>query len=56
MACADPCKPETEEPAETSRQIDSRPSFGRSRVLTIQHGEDVYTLRITRAQKLILTK
>ncbi|MDR6292761.1 MULTISPECIES: hemin uptake protein HemP [Inquilinus] len=36
--------------------LDTRELFGTRRELTIQHGEDVYRLRITRNSKLILTK
>ena len=45
--------PETETPP---REVDSRALFGRARVLAIRHGAEVYTLRVTRAGKLILTK
>ncbi|MBW8726818.1 MAG: hemin uptake protein HemP [Inquilinus limosus] len=41
-------------PAATS--LDTRDLFGARRELTIQHGDDVYRLRITRNSKLILTK
>lgn len=36
--------------------LDTRDLFGTRRELTIQHGEEVYRLRITRNSKLILTK
>lgn len=36
--------------------LDTRELFGTRRELTIQHGDDVYRLRITRNSKLILTK
>jgi hemin uptake protein HemP len=36
--------------------IDSRTLFCFSRVVTIDHGGESYTLRLTRANKLILTK
>jgi len=36
--------------------IDSKALFGAAKVVLIRHGEDVYTLRITRSDKLILTK
>lgn len=36
--------------------LDTRDLFGTRRELTIQHGDDVYRLRITRNSKLILTK
>ncbi|MBI3149201.1 MAG: hemin uptake protein HemP [Betaproteobacteria bacterium] len=36
--------------------IDSRTLFCFSRVLTIEHGGERYALRLTRANKLILTK
>jgi hemin uptake protein HemP len=38
------------------REIDSRILFGAGRVVTIRHGRERYTLRVTRAGKLILTK
>jgi hemin uptake protein HemP len=44
----------TQRPAATN--LDTRELFGTRRELTIQHGEDVYRLRITRNSKLILTK
>jgi hemin uptake protein HemP len=54
--CGDPGDHESDELANAPRQIDSRTLFGKSRILTIRHGEEIYTLRITRAEKLILTK
>ncbi|OWJ65230.1 hypothetical protein BWR60_20815 [Inquilinus limosus] len=45
---------EPQRPAPAS--LDTRDLFGARRELTIQHGEDVYRLRITRNSKLILTK
>lgn len=41
-------------PATTS--LDTRDLFGARRELTIQHGDELYRLRITRNSKLILTK
>jgi hemin uptake protein HemP len=55
-AHADPGIPDSDRPADTPRQVESRALFGEARVVTIRHGEDLYTLRITRAEKLILTK
>lgn len=40
----------------SAADVDSKTLFGAARVLMIRHGEDVYTLRITRSDKLILTK
>lgn len=37
-------------------QIDSRELFLQTREITIQHGGDVYRLRLTSQNKLILTK
>ncbi len=37
-------------------RIDSRSLFGASRQITIEHGADAYTLRVTAQNKLILTK
>ena len=54
--CADPGKPEAEEPLDGPREIDSRTLFGKARVLAIRHRNEVCMLRITRAEKLILTK
>ena len=42
------------EPAE--RLIDSHVLFGPARKVIIRHGREHYTLRVTRAGKLILTK
>lgn len=56
QACADQETRDAQKPATATRQIDSRSIFGDSRIVTIRHGDDVYTLRITRAEKLILTK
>ena len=36
--------------------IESSDLFGGARTVAIRHGDDVYTLRITRSDKLILTK
>jgi hemin uptake protein HemP len=55
-AHADPDIPDSGRPADTPRQVESRSLFGEARVVTIRHGEELYTLRITRAEKLILTK
>jgi hemin uptake protein HemP len=55
-ACADPDTPDSDTPADTPREVESRTLFGGARVVTIRHGDDLYTLRITRAEKLILTK
>lgn len=53
-ACADPAEQGSEDTPPP--QIDSRTLFAGARVITIRHGQDRYTLRITRAEKLILTK
>jgi hemin uptake protein HemP len=37
-------------------RIDSRELFSASREVTIAHGEDIYRLRLTSQNKLILTK
>ena len=42
--------------AESGRVIESRLLFGEERTVAIRHGAELYTLRITRADKLILTK
>jgi len=55
-ACSIPKRDVPEEQKDFTRHIDSRTLFGEERVLTIQHGDDFYTLRITRAEKLLLTK
>jgi len=39
-----------------SHRIDSRDLFVGTRELTIAHGDDVYRLRLTSQNKLILTK
>ena len=40
----------------TGDQIDSRDLFINTREITIAHGADVYRLRLTAQNKLILTK
>ena len=40
----------------TDDRIDSRVLFGSSRQITIAHGTEAYTLRVTAQNKLILTK
>jgi hemin uptake protein HemP len=45
-----------EQPATQGGQVDIRELVGRRRQVTISHGGDNYTLRITRNGKLILTK
>jgi hemin uptake protein HemP len=40
----------------TDDRIDSRALFGSSRQITIAHGTEAYTLRVTAQNKLILTK
>jgi hemin uptake protein HemP len=42
--------------AVVDHQIDSRDLFIATREVTIAHGEDVYRLRLTAQNKLILTK
>lgn len=39
-----------------SQEIISADLFGSAKTVSIRHGADLYTLRITRANKLILTK
>lgn len=39
-----------------SDRIDSRALFGSGRQITIEHGTEAYTLRLTAQNKLILTK
>ncbi|MEM1384494.1 MAG: hemin uptake protein HemP [Pseudomonadota bacterium] len=41
---------------ERPREINSEELLGSGKVLSIRHGASVYTLRRTRAGKLILTK
>ena len=50
--------PETAAPpaAPPVREIGSLGLFAGGRILHIRHGEEVYTLRITRQDKLVLTK
>jgi hemin uptake protein HemP len=40
----------------TDNRIDSRLLFGSAREITIAHGSDIYRLRLTSQNKLILTK
>jgi hemin uptake protein HemP len=40
----------------TENRLDSRDLFGAAREIMIEHGGDVYRLRITAQNKLILTK
>jgi hemin uptake protein HemP len=42
--------------AVVDHQIDSRDLFVATREITIAHGEDIYRLRLTAQNKLILTK
>lgn len=42
--------------AVTDHRIDSRDLFVATREITIAHGEDLYRLRLTAQNKLILTK
>ena len=42
--------------AVTDHRIDSRDLFIATREITIAHGDDVYRLRLTAQNKLILTK
>lgn len=39
-----------------ANRIDSRDLFSASREITIAHGDDIYRLRLTSQNKLILTK
>ena len=43
-------------PTEPAPVIDSQQLFGRGQEITIRHGQQLYRLRITRNDKLILTK
>jgi hemin uptake protein HemP len=43
-------------PATQTRVVKSDQLFGTRREIIIQHGQEEYRLRITRADKLILTK
>ena len=43
-------------PVEASPVIDSQSLFAKGREITIRHGRELYRLRITRNDKLILTK
>jgi hemin uptake protein HemP len=43
-------------PAATPSVIESRALLGQSRELLIQHGTETYRLKLTRHDKLILTK
>ncbi|MBY8976867.1 hemin uptake protein HemP [Rhodobacteraceae bacterium NNCM2] len=49
-------KPNQATPSHPPREIDSKNLLGDERSVTIRHGDQVYTLRITRADKLLLTK
>jgi hemin uptake protein HemP len=40
----------------SANRLDSRDLFAATREITIAHGEDVYRLRLTSQNKLILTK
>jgi hemin uptake protein HemP len=42
--------------AVVDHRIDSRDLFASTREVTIAHGEDIYRLRLTAQNKLILTK
>jgi len=45
-----------EEQPKPARQISSRELLGPERILHIEHNGEVYTLRLTRNDRLILTK
>ena len=50
-------RPDTrEERPNPVRQVSSRELFGSERVLRIEHNGEIYTLRLTRNDRLILTK
>jgi hemin uptake protein HemP len=51
MQTADPDKPAATAPLVTSREL-----LGSERILRIEHNGEIYTLRITRNDRLILTK
>ena len=40
----------------SENRLDSRDLFARTREITIVHGDDVYRLRLTAQNKLLLTK
>ncbi|MCK4623834.1 MAG: hemin uptake protein HemP [Phycisphaerae bacterium] len=46
----------TDRPAEAAPVIDSQNLFTHGQEITIRHGQELYRLRITRNDKLILTK
>jgi hemin uptake protein HemP len=43
-------------PTRRPRTLDARALLGDGRVLHIEHGGEIYTLRLTRNDRLILTK
>lgn len=48
--------PTSSAPRGSVPEIDSRALFGESREVRIRHHDEIYTLRLTRLDKLILTK
>ncbi|MCI4661618.1 MAG: hemin uptake protein HemP [Neomegalonema sp.] len=50
-------QPSLKQPTRTQeREVDIRDLLGSNRIVTICHGDQRYTLRLTRQNKLILTK
>jgi hemin uptake protein HemP len=50
------CAPETQDQSAAIRTISSRDLLGGRAVLRIEHEGELYTLRLTRNNRLILTK
>lgn len=53
---AESSRPRTDTPKVPARRIRSEDLFGSGREIEIEHRGEVYRLRITRQEKLILTK
>ncbi len=57
---SDPTSAKTSQDARSihlaANRIDSKDLFAASREITIAHGDDIYRLRLTSQNKLILTK
>lgn len=57
MAEESPESPDAKEsPADAIRQVSARELLGPGRVLRIEHNGELYVLRLTRNDRLILTK
>jgi hemin uptake protein HemP len=57
MTTGDPTKPAMPKvPAEEPPTISSRELLGERGLLRIEHGGEIYVLRVTRNRRLILTK